>query len=70
MADSGLSRRSSPAPPQVDAVPRPDRKHLLPLAERFQQLRPFDDVFFVSAKKGKCGALAQQPASQGPSMPA
>ncbi|KAL4452389.1 hypothetical protein ABPG75_008051 [Micractinium tetrahymenae] len=37
---------------KVDAVPRPDRKQLLPLAERFQQLRQFDDVFFISAKKG------------------
>lgn len=38
---------------QVDAVPRPDRKHLLPLAERLRQLRQFEDVFFISAKKGR-----------------
>ncbi|KAL4450072.1 hypothetical protein ABPG77_010741 [Micractinium sp. CCAP 211/92] len=37
---------------KVDAVPRPDRKHLLPLADRLRQLRQFEDVFFISAKKG------------------
>ncbi|KAI3438239.1 hypothetical protein D9Q98_000676 [Chlorella vulgaris] len=38
---------------KVDAIPPRNRLHLLPLADRLQELRKFDDVFFVSAKDGR-----------------
>ena len=38
---------------KADAVPREDRPRLLKLAEEFQRLAAFDDVFYVSALKGK-----------------
>lgn len=38
---------------KVDAIPPRNRLHLLPLADRLQELRKFDDVFFVSAKDGE-----------------
>ena len=53
----GLEEGWSPPPAllvlnKVDAVPRPLRPQLLPLADRLRRLRPFEDVFFVSAKDG------------------
>ena len=63
-SSAGLGLPDSWQPPpallvlnKVDAVPRPERPNLLPLADRLRELRQFEDVFFVSAKDGEPGWL-------------
>jgi hypothetical protein len=68
-SSAGLGLPDSWQPPpallvlnKVDAVPRPERPNLLPLADRLRELRQFEDFFFVSAKDGEPGWLVGWPA--------